>query len=62
MAGTVHHLSQVRVEPVTVDARITAFLADLERAGRSPHTRRAYASGLAQLLAAAPPISPAAAA
>lgn len=55
MAGKFHHLSQVRTEPATLAAAITAFLADLEQAGRSPHTRRAYASDLAQLLAVVPP-------
>ncbi len=46
------------MEPVTVATAITAFLADLEQAGRSPHTRRAYASELTQLLAAVPPTLP----
>jgi len=58
VAGKVHHLSQVREEPVSLASAITSFLADLEQAGRSPHTRRAYASDLAQLLAAVPPTLP----
>jgi integrase/recombinase XerD len=54
IAGTVHHLSQVRAEPALLSTVITGFLADLEQAGRSRHTRRAYASDLAQLTAMAP--------
>lgn len=37
---------------------ITAFLAHLDQAGRSPHTSRAYASDLSQLRAAVPPTLP----
>ncbi len=55
MVGKVHHLSQVRTGPATLASAITAFLADLEQAGRGPHTRRAYASDLAQLAAIVPP-------
>lgn len=54
MAAKVHHLSQVRGAPVSLDGAIEGFLADLEQAGRSPHTRRAYASDLAQLASSAP--------
>jgi site-specific recombinase XerD len=52
VAGTVHHLSQVRADPASLETASSAFLVNLEQAGRSPHTRRAYASDLAQLVAA----------
>ncbi len=58
MTAVVTHLSPVRpTTPVvgtsTADA-VEAFLADLAQAGRSRHTRRAYAGDLRLLVAAAP--------
>lgn len=58
MAGArVRHLSQVASIPsaTTPTAEVVqAFLTDLEQAGRSVHTRRAYASDLALLVDVAP--------
>ncbi len=57
MTAVVTHSSQVRSSPAAATSTATAvqaFLADLAQAGRSSHTRRAYAGDLRLLVEAAP--------